>query len=212
MSAAAKKPATNPGKPRLDADSTAMIYAGLNITQLAALFKMEPKTVTAKLTQGEVKPCGQRNLTDIFYVHEAAPFLVKPAYDIEAYIRRMNHNDLPKHLTKEFWAGLKSRQDYEERAGMLWRTEKIIQHVGELFKLVKMSALLMIDAVERTTELSDKQRDLVKSLTHGMLEEITQRIEAEFKMPDDDTVRRVRDEMSQEASDERQKAEDEEEL
>lgn len=207
---AAKKQASSPGKPRLDEASTAMIYAGLNVTQIASLFKMDVKTVISKLTQGEAKPCGQRNYTDIYYVHEVAPFLVKPAYDIEAYIRRMNHNDLPKHLTKEFWAGLKSRQDYEERAGMLWRTEKIIQHVGELFKLFKMSALLMIDAVERTTELSDKQRDIVKSLTHGMLDEITQRIEQEFKMPDDDTVRRVRDEMSQETSDERQKAEDEE--
>lgn len=202
-----------PGKPSLDDESKAAIYNGMNLSQLCALFKMDNRTVLGKIQAGGVKPSGTRNQTDIYYVHEVAPYLVKPAYDIEAYIKRMHHSELPKHLTKEFWAGLKSKQDYEERAGMLWRTEKVVQEVGELFKLVKMSALLMVDAVERTTELSERQRDIIKGLTHGMLDEIRGRVEENFRVPEDKPSR-IDDEFEpqREVKNERQEAEDDEEL
>lgn len=181
-----------------------LIFQGANLTQLSALFGMDKTNLVSKLRKSDVKPVGRRRNADVYLVKDVAPYVVKPAFDVETYIKNMNHNELPKHLTKEFWAGLKSRQDYEEREGLLWRTEKVVQEVGELFKLVKMSALLMMDAVERTTELTDRQRELVKNLTHGMLDEIVQKIEQNFQMPDVES--------KQDLVNERQKAEDDEEL
>jgi hypothetical protein len=106
----------------------------------------------------------------------------------------MDHKDLPKMLTKEFWAGQRSKQDYEEKAGLLWRTEKVVQEMGELFKLVKMSTLLMSDAVERQAELSDRQREIIKTLTHGMLDDLVKRIEEKFKVPANEHQEAVEDE------------------
>ena len=162
--------ASQSGKMQLDEASKAMIFDGMNLSQLGVCFRMDHRVLQEKLHG--VKPSGMRNGAATWQVHEVAPYLVKPIYDIEEYIKRMNHADLPKHLTKEFWAGLRSKQEYELKAGDLWPTAKVVQEVGDLLKLVKMSVLLMGDTVERSTELTERQRNIIKSLTDGMLKEL----------------------------------------
>jgi len=149
----------------------AILYDGANLSQLGSLFRMDHRVLVEKLTKGGCKPCGTRNGVDIYAVNEVAPYIVKPAYEIEEYIKRMHHNDLPKHLTKEFWAGLRSRQEYEQREGNLWPTTRVVEVMGGIMKLIKMSARLMSDQVDRQAELSDRQRQIVKSQADGMLEE-----------------------------------------
>jgi hypothetical protein len=185
------------GSAYADEETKGGIYEGLNTTQLMMLFKRDFRTIQKGLyeaSQAGVKPAGKRYGADIYAVHEVAPYLTKPVFDVEGYIRRMDHKDLPKMLTKEFWAGQRSKQDYEEKAGLLWRTEKVVQEMGELFKLVKMSTLLMSDAVERQAELSDRQREIIKTLTHGMLDDLVKRIEEKFKVPANEHQEAVEDE------------------
>jgi hypothetical protein len=114
-------------------------------------------------------------------VHDVAPYLVRPAYDIEEYIKRMNHTELPKMLSKEFWAGQRSRQEFLLKEGDLWPTAKVVENAGEVLKIVKMSARLMLDAVERQTELSERQRGIIKSLTDGMLADAYREMVKRFK-------------------------------
>lgn len=154
---------------------------GLSATKLALLFQMRVETVSRKLLMAKIKPANRWNGTDVYWVHEAATALIKPAYDIDTYIRQMAHTDLPPSLTKEFWAGQRTKQQVEFAAGNLWETEKVVAEVGELMKITKMSTLLMMDAVERQTELSDRQREIIKNLAHGMLEDLVKRIEEKFK-------------------------------
>lgn len=185
------------GSAYADDETKSGIYEGLNTSQLMMLFKRDFRTIQKGLheaSQAGIKPVGKRYGADIYAVHEVAPYLTKPVFDVEGYIRRMDHKDLPKMLTKEFWAGQRSKQDYEERAGLLWRTEKVVQEMGEVFKLVKMSVLLMSDAVERQTELSDRQREIIKSLTHGMLDDLVKRIEEKFKVPANERQEAIDDE------------------
>lgn len=172
-----KKPTTS-----LDEESQAMLYDGLNLSQLSIAFRMDHRVLVEKLHR--VEPTGSRRGVATYTIDEVAPHLVKPIYDIETYIKRMNHTDLPKHLTKEFWAGLRSKQEYELKAGDLWPTARVIGEVGELFKLVKMSVLLLSDAVERQTELSDRQREIIKGLTDGMLEDLHREVLVKFKVED----------------------------
>lgn len=153
-----------------DVDSRAILYEGANLSQLGRLFRMDHRVLVEKLHQ--CPPTGQRNGVDIWDISVAAPHLVKPIYEIEEYIKRMHHNDLPKFLTKEFWAGQRSRQEFELKAGDLWPTSKVVEAVGGLMKLVKMSVRLQADAVDRQAELSDRQRQLVRQLGDGMLEEL----------------------------------------
>lgn len=149
----------------------AILYDGANLSQLTNLFRLDHRVLVEKLSKGGCKPCGTRNGVDIYAVHEVAPYIVRPAYDIEEYLKRMHHNDLPKNVTKEFWAGLRSRQDYQQREGNLWQTSRVVEVMGGVMKLIKMSARLMVDQVDRQAELSDRQRQIVKSQCDGMLEE-----------------------------------------
>lgn len=161
----------------------AMLFEGLNLSQLAFAFKQEIPSIQRKLFEGNCKPVGKRNGVDVYVLHEVAPWLVKPAFDVESYIRKMDPRELPKILTKEFWAGQRSKQDYEKNAGLLWPTEKIVEEVGELLKIIKMSTLLVDDAVERQTDLTERQRAIIRSLLRGMLTDIMKRINERIVVP-----------------------------
>ncbi len=169
------------GSASIDEESRLMIFQGCNTTQLCTIFRTDPRTLMRKLFENNVRPCGVRNGSDIYHIADVAPYIVKPHQGIEEAILKMSHHDLPKDLTKEFWAGQRSKQDFLEKAGRLWPTEKVVERVSELLKLVKMSTLLMNDAVERQTELTEQQRSIIKSLTRGMLEDLMKRVEEQFK-------------------------------
>ena len=173
------------GRTVLDEESKAMLYKGLNLSELGVAFRMDHRVLTEKLTANGCQPSDTRNGFPTWKINDVAPYLVRPAYDIEAYIKRMNHADLPKQLTKEFWAGLKNKQDYELKAGQLWPTSKVIQEVGELMKLVKMQVLLMSDSVERSSELSDKQRAVLKEIADGMLADLHRMVIEKFSQSEE---------------------------
>lgn len=162
----------------IDMASRGVLYEGANLTQLCQLFGMDFRTVTAKMHG--VPPDGVRGRSSVWKISTAAPHLVKPIYDIESYMRNMSHNDLPKMLTKEFWAGQRSRQEFELKAGDSWPTADIVEKVGELMKTFKMSARLFVDAVDRQSQLTQKQRDIIKNLTDGMLEECHHQVVKNF--------------------------------
>lgn len=169
-----------------DVETEAMLFQGANITQLAKLFRMDRRDVTPKIL--DVPPCGNRGGYPIYFIHEVAPHLVKPIYDIETYIKRMHHNDLPKHLSKEFWAGALAKQKFEEESGDLWRTDKIIETMGEAFKVLRMSLLLMGDAIERETTFTDKQRQKLQLMVDGALNDAADALVNSFQGDDDEEL------------------------
>lgn len=168
----------------VDDETRSILYQGANMNQLELLFKQDHRTLKRKLFESGIKPSGHRSGHDVWSVHEVAPWLIKPAFDIEAYVRRMDPRELPKLLTKEYWAGQRSKQEWDKNAGNLWPTEKVVEEVGELMKLVKMSTLLTLDGVERQAELTERQKDIVKSLMRGMLSDMIKRIQERFKVPE----------------------------
>ena len=54
----------------LDHESAAMIYEGLNITQLCQLLDMNDKELKPKMVRGGVEPCGTRNNYPIYRVKD----------------------------------------------------------------------------------------------------------------------------------------------
>lgn len=158
----------------LDDASREMMFNGMNLSELGRLFHMDHRVLVEKLHG--IKPSGRRGNANTYLVHEVAPYLVKPLYDIEEYIKRMNHSELPKMVSKEFWAGLRARQEYRMKEGELWETASVVAAVGELYKLVKMNLVLMVDAIGRSTEMSDRQIGIVRGLTDGALADLRQNI------------------------------------
>lgn len=178
----------------LDNESAAMIYKGLTISQAAAILECDRRDLTAKIESHNVRPCGMNRGFPIYKLKELMPLVVKPTYDIENYLRNMAPQDLPKHISKEFWAALRSKQEYELKEGNLWPTSKVVQEVGELVKLVRMTTLLTVDTVERQSELSEDQRSIIKRIMDGMLLDLHQEVIKKFgskgtangNEPDDD--------------------------
>lgn len=157
-----------------DSETETMLFQGANITQIAKLFRMDRRDVTPKIL--DVAPCGERGGYPIYFIHEVAPHLVKPIYDVETYLKRMHPNDLPKHLTKEFWSGMRAKQEYDKAAGNLWDTDKVIEVMGEAFKLLRMSILLAGDTVERELAFTTEQREKLRVIMDGALQDCADRL------------------------------------
>lgn len=163
---------------QMDVTTEGMIFQGANITQIAKLFRMERRDVTPKIM--DVAACGTRGGYPIYYIHEVAPHLVKPIYDVETYLKRMHPNELPKHLSKEFWAGMRAKQEYDKAEGNLWETDKVIEVMGEAFKLLRMAILLAGDTVEREMTFSHEQRDKLRIILDGALNDCANRLVGRF--------------------------------
>ena len=162
----------------LDDDSASAMYEGLNQSQICTAFRLDPRTVRQKLHG--VEPCGIRNGSKVWGIWKFAPYLVKPNMDVEAYIKKMHHNELPKHLTKEFWAGQRARQDFLLKEGDLWPTTDVVKKVGELMKLMSMSMKLLADTVDRQAELTDKQRRIIVAIVDSTQEDLVKQVVENF--------------------------------
>lgn len=155
----------------VDEDSEAILYQGASMAQICQLFGMDARDVKPKIS-GQVVPCGKRRGHDVYQIKDVAPYLVSPPYDLDEFIQRMTIADLPPILRKEFWAGLRSRQLYEKEDAELWPTSDVVDMVSELFKTLRMSLLLFRENVERETELSDRQRDIIVRLVDNSMEDL----------------------------------------
>lgn len=162
-----------------DPETSAIIYEGATIRQLALMFKQDPKLVTQKVSP--LIPVGRRRGTPIYSVAEAAQRLVKPGYEIERVIMNMNHSDLPPMLQNAFWQAQKTRASFEEMIGDLWRTSRVVRLISVLFNSVRMTFLLLPDTIEREAGLTSEQRAVVRRVVEGALVEGRKAIMKEFE-------------------------------
>lgn len=143
-----------------DEDTKAILFEGASVSQLGRLFAHDNRTIAKKI-QG-LQPVGKRAGHPVYSVAEAARYLVVPLGDFEDTIRKMRPEELPAALQKEFWSALQARQKFEEDRGDLWRTADVIEHYSKTFMTLRTSLLLMVDTVERSVELSDRQRAIIQ--------------------------------------------------
>jgi hypothetical protein len=170
------------GRPRLEKNevtSELLATGEATMAQLAQLFETDAKTLPKRLRG--LRPSGQRHNTSTYKIREAASRIVTPGYSIEAYLRNMNHSDLPPLLTKEYWNGQRARQIYEENAGDLWRTAQVVESFADAFKTLRMALLLMADGVDRETELSEAQRLIIKRMIDGAIDDLREKMVDRFK-------------------------------
>ena len=158
-----------------------MTHRGLLATQIEAILGADRKKTAAVLATKT--PSGEKYGRPTYRLRDVAADIVKPNVDDEELarmIKTMHFSDLPMVLRKEFWAGQKSKQQYEVAAGDLWPTAKVIENVGEVYKMVVMAARLTSDAVERQVELSERQRAIIRDQMNGMLRNLEKVIRDRF--------------------------------
>lgn len=120
-------------------------------TQLSVLFEVSLREVRTAL-RGNVKPCAEERGRPVYALADAAPYIVKPARD------------------KDFWATMRSQQLFEKENAELWRTEHVVDVISALLKTLRMNLLMTREAVERETELADRQRAIVTRIIDNALE------------------------------------------
>lgn len=157
-------------KPLAEADSELCATSQANQTQLAQMFRRDPKAMP-RLLDG-LAPAGERRGFKVYWIDEAAQRLVKPGYEIEDYIRRMHPSDMPPLMGKEFWNGQRARQAFEENEGDLWRTAEMVGVFAEAAQTLRTSLLLVSDALEREEELTEAQRMAVERLIDGAIQDM----------------------------------------
>lgn len=157
-------------------------YRGCTATELSKLFGMPLQTVRDSLV--EVVPCGIRGKSDLYAIKEAARVLIRDD-DTEAEtvsrILRLRHTDLPKMLSKEYWAGQTAKQRYEIVAGDLWSTTKIVEWLSDAYKTLRLSLMLMADTVEREEALTPTQRQTITRMIDATLNDAAERLIRAFK-------------------------------
>lgn len=148
---------------------------GVSVSWLATMFRMDHNTCKKKLVNCPDMGKG-RGGSLVFDLAQAAAYLIKPKVDLNAFVRSLRPADLPPYLQSEFWEAQNKRQKWEENAGDLWRTDKVVEVFGETFKLMKDTMNLWVDGLERKSGITGEQRKLLVAEIDALQDELHKRL------------------------------------
>lgn len=149
---------------------------GVSIAFLATFFGMDKRHVALKLAGVKVvgKGKGHHPLYDF---KESIMKLARPGPEqLAEYVKTMRPNDLPPMMQSEFWQGQLRRQKFMLEAGDLWKTTDVLDMLAEVFKTVRVTAMLFADSVARETDLTPRQRTIISELADAMLDELREKL------------------------------------
>lgn len=152
-------------------DVSEFLLYGVSVQQLCRIFRMTRQGVENKLRNLRPIELGSHG-NPVYDLAEASSYLIDPKVDMEEYLRSIKPEKLPDHLRETFWNAKLKRQRFEENAGDLWRTKKVMEVVGELLLDFANKLNLIPDLVERQTGFSPEQYRLIRSIVDGIREEM----------------------------------------
>lgn len=154
--------------------NVADVMHGVTVGWLSQAFSMDPTTVKKKLR--DCPPIHRRKAGFVYDLKQAAPYLVPPVFDVDQYLKTMRPSDLPNQLQEAYWSAMRKRQQWEADAGHLWRTEQVMEVLGEVFKQIKFAIQLWPDEVERAAGLSNEQRVMLTNMGDTLQADIHKRL------------------------------------
>lgn len=146
----------------------------VTVAWLSTAFGMNHQTVRDKLKNCPVmaSKAVQGGEQKLYELKTAAAYLVTPKLPSSAYLAALKKGDLPLGLQDQFWGAMLKRQQFEEKAGDLWRTDKIREVLRETFQAIKFSTQLWSDTVEKQLGTTKEQRDLMVRLADELLKDV----------------------------------------
>lgn len=152
-----------------------VVQYGLTTMSLSKVFSLDQRTVVDRLST--VKPTGLVNGNPTYLIRDVARYLTEmPSHitdkDIRTYLIKTKARALPPTIQKDFWDAMIKQQKFEEAAGDLWRTEKVMLVLAEAFKKIKESSQLWVENIERTEGLTDEQRRILQNSVDGLCDEV----------------------------------------
>ncbi len=149
------------------------VYGGVSANWLAQIFGSDVKTIKKKLARAEGVRVGTgRANTPLYNIAAASAYLVKPKIDLIQYVKGLRPNDLPPILNDSYWAAMLKRQKWQENAGDLWRTEDVIAVFGDVAFMIKTTAQLWVEDLDRMHGLSPEMRATVTQQVDKLLQQV----------------------------------------
>lgn len=147
------------------------VVGGVSLPWLMKAFRMGRGTAEKKLMGCPPIGTGKHG-TPLYDLPEAAAYLVKPRVDIEQYIKTIKPDQLPERLREAYWSAKLKSQRWEEKAGHLWRTERVLSVFSEVLQSMRTKLQLIPDRVERVAGLSIEQHQIVSAIVDEIQDEI----------------------------------------
>ncbi len=135
---------------------TGRVLGGVTVSWLAEIFRMDPSTVKKKLK--DCPPVRSRKAGYLYDIAVASQYLIKPVFDVEEYIKGMKPSELPIHLQDQYWSAMIKRQKWEEKAGKLWETDKVIDVFSEFSIGIKSEIQMWVIGIDRRVGLDNNQK------------------------------------------------------
>lgn len=164
-----------------------LLYNGASVSELGLIFDMSSHEVNRRIV-GKVIPLTAEAKVPKYRIRDAAPYLCNVVFDPEEFIRNLTPSKMPPALSDAFWKGQRNKQKWEEDRGDLWRTERVISVLADVFKSFRMTVQMFGDTLEQQEELTPRQRQIIQDLGDGLILSAQQSLVDEFKdyVPADD--------------------------
>ena len=139
---------------------------GCSISELSLIFRKDRRTVTQRLRN--CKASGERRGHPVYDLAEACRHLTFPMFDVEAHLRQADPKNVLPSTLKEFWTGQIAKQMFETNEANLWPAEDVKAMFFDVYEKLESGIRSFAGNIDAHTELSDKQRGLLKELSTGL--------------------------------------------
>lgn len=145
----------------------------VSITFLADVLQRDKKTVVKRLAG--LAPMGHhRGNIPLYDFRQALEYLVTPRFNAAEAIKKMGTDDLPLGLQKDVWDARLKQQKWMIQAGDLWKTEDVLEVLGETFQRLKTTTQLWIDQLSEGHGLPAEVRKDLASMVDGLQADLHQ--------------------------------------
>lgn len=183
------KPETSHDREELNLKMTQVhnVTSGVPVTWLVKVFRLPRYKVELALANCPILRTAQ-NGGKIYDIKTAAPFLIDPVTDIDAFLQTIKADKLPEKLRETYWNAKIKEAKYRVMAGELWPTESLMEVFSETFKTIKKVTQLWVDTVEETKGLSDDQRTLLTELVDRLQDNIYKGLVTQAKSSETESI------------------------
>lgn len=143
----------------------------VSVPFLAQEFGLSAPTVKIRLAAIRAADTGNRG-EPLYRISEAAPLLIQrqrvQEADIAKAMKNLRPQDLPPMTQAVYWDAMRKRQAWERDAGMLWRTDDVLDVLTDVFRAIRESIRLWADEVDGEKRLSSENLKYLRSRTNDL--------------------------------------------
>lgn len=151
------------------------LNGGVSVAWLMKAFRMGRGTLERKMRG--CAPIGRgKHGSPLYDLPEVASFIVMPRHAIATYLEDAKPEDLPEKMRDSYWTSKLKQQRYEEKAGDLWRTHKVIETISDVLTDLRSMLQLIPDETHRKSTLSKEQSDALTVVVEAVQQRIYEHI------------------------------------